>query len=142
MNERYEALTEESKLRYDLAIYIYEGHKDAFGVKGRHYGLFTGEGYEVAADWSTEDLKAEADRMEGWVIESIDEDKRREDAAVASFESTVATAIEIGAGDRETAIRWVKDAWREDGYSEWYGDEHLEYNLGVPFGFFKTLEAA
>lgn len=137
----YESLTGEARTRYDLAIYIYEGHKDAYGVKGRHYRLFTGEGYEVSSEWTTEALRAECDVIEAAVVASIRDDERREAAAVASFESSVAKAIEVGAADRETAIRWCKDAWAEDGYGEWYGDEHLEYNLGVPFGFFAKLAA-
>ena len=43
--------------RDELATYIYEGHKDAFGTKGRHYGLlgvFTDEESEIRmAHWRT-----------------------------------------------------------------------------------------
>lgn len=138
----YEDLTGEAKLRYDLAIYIYEGHKDAYGVKGRHYRLWSGNGYEVSAEWSTDELRAEADRISDAVGEAIAEDRRREEAAIAAFEAAVAKCIEIGAGDRDTAIRWVKSSYEDDGYGHWYGDEHLEYEMGVPFGFFASLEAA
>lgn len=138
----YENLTGEARERYDLAIYIYEGHKDAYGVKGRHYRLF-GEGdYEVSAEWTTEALREEADRISDAVAEAIEEDRRRAERAVADFESAIERTIANGAGDRDTAIRWLKAAHEEDGYSVWYGDEHLEFNLGLPFGYFTKLEAA
>lgn len=134
----YNELTGEARERYDLACYIYEEHKSVFGVKGRHYGLWTGNGYEVSPEWTTEELRSEAARMNDWVVESIEEDKRREERAIASFEAAVAKCIEAGAGDRETAIRWVKESYEADGYGRWYGDEHLEFEMGLPYGFFKN----
>ena len=52
----------EAEEREDLIIYIYEGHKTAFGVKGRHYDFDS---------MSIYDLKAEADYIERSIVESI-----------------------------------------------------------------------
>lgn len=122
----------EGEMRVFYSTYIYDEYKSVHGIRPRWIDFDA---------MSIEELKDMADRLEVEVIASIGEDNRREAAAVASFESSVAKAIEVGASDRETAIRWCKDAWAEDGYGEWYGDEHLEYNLGVPFGFFAKLAA-
>ena len=67
-----------------------------------------------------------------------EDDCAAEDRAVREFEITVAKCIENGAADRETAIRWIKESYGEFDY----GDEELEYTMGVPFGFFAKEAAA
>ena len=139
----YQDLKGETKLRYDLAIYIYEGHKDAYGVKGRHYRLWTGEGYDVNPEWTTEELEAEANRISDAVGEEIAREKAMQDRAIAAFENTIQIALDAGAPDRDTAYRWAKDAaWGDaDEIDRMYGNEHLEYSNGLPYGYFDKIEA-
>lgn len=84
--------------REKLVTYIYEGHKDAFGVKGRHYDFDA---------MSLEDLRKEADYIERSVTESIAREKAEAELAVEEFEHQVAETIRYGAGDRQTALRWM-----------------------------------
>src|SRR6056300_279356 len=66
--------TVEALERDNLATYIYEGHKDAFGVKGRHYN------FEAM---SLEELKAEADYISRSVREQMELEANMEKEAVA-----------------------------------------------------------
>lgn len=140
----YEALDPVTRERYDLATYIYEGHKDAYGVKGRHYNLWTGEGFNVNPEWTTEELRAECDRIEAAVVESINEDRARKQRAIDAFERTIEIALEAGAPNRDTAYRWAKEAaWGDaDEIDRMYGNEYLEYSNGLPYGYFDKVEAA
>ena len=53
--------------------------------------------------------------------------------AEAKFEKSVANLIESGAGDRETAIRWIRDAHRDDAYCDL--DECIRYALGLSWSY-------
>jgi len=88
----------EAQEREDLTIYIYEGHKDAFGVKGRHYDFDA---------MSLEDLRKTADYIERSIQESIAAEQAAEAQALEEFEHRVAETIRYGAGDRQTALRWM-----------------------------------
>ena len=88
----------EAQEREDLTIYIYEGHKDAFGVKGRHYDFDA---------MSLEDLRSTAAYIERSIEESIAAEQAAEAQALEEFEHCVAETIRYGAGDRQTALRWM-----------------------------------
>jgi hypothetical protein len=62
------------------------------------------------------------------------EKARREDeaAAVVRFSKRVQEVINMGAGNYETALRWIHEADGTDG-----DDEYLCYHNGLPYGFFK-----
>ena len=86
--------------REELEIFIYEGHKDAFGSKGRHYNFDA---------MSIEDLRTEADWINKSVISAIDEERAAEERDLVAFKKEIETVIGYGAGDRETALRWMTD---------------------------------
>jgi len=86
--------------RQELETFIYEGHKDAFGRKGRHYNFDA---------MSIEELRAEADWINEEVVKAIDEEEAAEERALADFKKEIETIIGYGAGDRETALRWMTD---------------------------------
>lgn len=86
--------------RQELETFIYEGHKDAFGRKGRHYNFDA---------MSIEELRAEADWISGEVVKAIAEEEAAEERALADFKKEVETVIGYGAEDRETALRWMTD---------------------------------
>ena len=86
--------------REELEIFIYEGHKDAFGSKGRHYNFDA---------MSIEDLRTEADWINKEVVKAIDEEKAAEERDLADFNKEIETVFDYGAGDRETALRWMTD---------------------------------
>ena len=100
MNEYGVDTEREVAEREDLEIFIYEGHKDAYGVKGRHYDF---------AAMTLEDLRKEADRISAAIDVAIAEEKEREAEDLAAFKKEVDNFIGYGAGDRETALRWMTD---------------------------------
>ena len=84
--------------RYDLECFIYDMHKVAYGVKGRHYDF---------KSMSMEGLRKEAGRIADAVAVAEAEEAHDAEVAIADFDATVGETIEAGAGDRETALRWM-----------------------------------
>lgn len=121
--------TLEALERDELATYIYEGHKDAFGVKGRHYDFDA---------MSLEDLRSEADYISRSVKEQMELEARMEAEAVERFEKAIAEYQAMGAEDRETAIRWVLQA---EGLENEYDPSYVCYSLGLPYEMAKEFEA-
>ena len=107
--------------REELVTYIYEGHKDAYGVKGRHYNFDA---------MSIDELRAEADRISNAVVDAIAEEKSQEALAEARFESRIVESIQLGAENREDAIRWILQA---EGLDKEYDAGYICYSLGLPY---------
>jgi len=84
--------------RYQLEMYIYEGHKNAFGCKGRHYDF---------KSMSLEELQKEADYISKAANEAFEAEKAAEARDLAEFKALVQKTIDLGAGDEETALRWL-----------------------------------
>ena len=120
--------TVEALERDNLATYIYEGHKDAFGVKGRHYN------FEAM---SLEELKAEADYISRSVKEQMELEARMEKEAVERFEASIEEYMQMGAGDRATAIRWLLQA---EGLDKEHDAGYICYSLGLPYSMDKEFE--
>tara|TARA_R100000808_G_scaffold24863_1_gene58882 strand:+ start:20657 stop:21094 length:438 start_codon:yes stop_codon:yes gene_type:complete len=107
--------------RKDLEIFIYEEHKTAYGVKGRHYDF---------AQMSREQLEREADRIADACDEAIAAEKAAEKAALDRFESMVSDNLALGAPSRDDAIRWILLSERLD--SE-YDAGYICYCLGLSY---------
>ena len=115
--------------REELATYIWDEYKSVNGIRPRWMGLWNADG-KVSASWTTADLKAEADRIEGEVKLAIIADGMREHDAAMAFEVSLLDIIDAGAKDRETAIRWLRDAdvdYARDGY--------FEFCYGLRYGY-------
>lgn len=110
-----------AELKDDLYGYISDASKDAQGFRTR---------MDISG-MTIEELMVEADYWEGRVIEAIEDERAHEKEAVAEFEQLVADTINMGAGDRETAIRWLKSS------DEWYENDesYFEYSWGLPYGY-------
>jgi len=121
--------TVEDLERDELATYIYEGHKDAFGVKGRHYD------FEAM---SLEDLRSEADYISRSVKEQMELEANMEAEAVARYEASIREYMQMGAEDRDTAIRWLLQA---EGLENEYDPSYVCYSLGLPYEMAKEFEA-
>ena len=111
----------EAQEREDLILYIYEGHKDAFGVKGRHYDFDA---------MSLEDLRSTAAYIERSIEESIAAEQAAEAQALEEFEHCVAETIRYGAGDRQTALRWMTQG---ETFYHHQCVEHWVWNQGILF---------
>ena len=107
--------------RKDLEIFIYEEHKTAYGVKGRHYDF---------TSMSREQLEREADRIADACDEAVARERADEEKALAKFESMVSKNIALGASDRETAIRWILQA---EGLDNEYDAGYVCYPLGLNY---------
>jgi len=70
--------------------------------------------------------------------ETAAREKAEKQEAVVKFEDTVAEIMESGAGDYETAVRWLREA-EEDEYAL-RDIEYFEWSQGLPYGYFKPLE--
>lgn len=105
----------------ELECIYCELHKDVYGVKARWYRA---ESVEQARK-DVDSLQAHGEAV--WA-----EEKVREEAAVKAVELRIVELVEMGAGDRETAVRWLHDAEGTRGDAD-----ELCYALGVPYRYFK-----
>jgi len=106
--------------RDELATYIYEGHKDAYGTKGRHYN------FEAM---TTQDLKDEADRISVAVKGQMELEAKMEADAVSKFEASVKEYMNMGQ-TRKDAIRWILQAEELDNEKD---AGYICYSLGLPY---------
>lgn len=105
----------------------WDAHKDAYGFRPR--------GTEVG-HWTAEDFRSEL-KVLGEAIDRAEKARLEEEArAVEEFEQRVQKTIETGAGDRETALRWMMEG--SDCRGDW---EYFCYHNGLPYGYFKKVEA-
>lgn len=104
----------------ELGATYWDFYKEVHGIRPRwvNHDEATVEWYRA----ELESLQREADAQ--WEEQLV-----REGEAIAQFEVTVAELIASGAGDRATAIRWLKEANNGD-------DEFLCYTLGLPYNYF------
>lgn len=107
-----------------LETIVWDMYKEVHGIRPRHLNL---------AAMTEDELKAMCKRLEAEI--EMAEKARREDQAraVALFSKRVEETIKSGAGDRETALRWIHEADGSDG-----DNEYLCYLNGLPYGFFKA----
>ena len=111
----------EAEEREDLIIYIYEGHKTAFGVKGRHYDFDS---------MSIEDLRKTADYIERSIVESIAAEQAAEAQALEEFKAQITKVIESGAGNRINALRWMTST---ETFYDSQSVEHWVWKQGILF---------
>ena len=112
--------TLEALERDELECYIYDAHKTAFGVKGRHYRF---------SEMSLQELKDEADYISRACDEQLELEARMEAEATERFEASVAEYQKM-AGSRKDAIRWVLQA---EGLEDERDPGYICYSLGLPY---------
>jgi len=112
---------EEAKFHSFLSMCYYEGYKDVHGIKARwvHYGSTTIAQLESMLDG----LHCEGERQHQYESEQAIREQE-------AFEDEIASIIECGAGDRETALRWIAQ-----GQEFWTGQclEHFVWGKGLLF---------
>jgi hypothetical protein len=108
-------------VKEDLYSFISDASKDATGRRVRF------NAYEM----SIADLEAEADYYSKAAADECDRQEAEYVRAIAHFEMMINSVIENGAGDRETAIRWFRDANKDD----MHGDDSARYHLGLPWNY-------
>lgn len=105
----------------ELEMIYSEMYKDVHGMKARWYRAE-----------SVEQARADIARLEEELV--LSEKARIEDEAraVVRFCKRIEDTIKSGAGDRETALRWIMEA--DDARGDW---EYLCYLNGLPYDFFR-----
>ena len=92
--------------RYDYLLTYSDFHKDAYGFRPR-YDYYS---------YTLEQLVADYERF-GKVC---DENKREEELCqkrnLEAFEGRIASTIQLGAGDRQTALKWIAEADEVDAW--------------------------
>ena len=117
----YGVHTPEQLDRYFLEVDVYEMHKEAYGVKGRHYNF---------KEMSNEDLKKELDHLAEVAKREQEIEQRMEEAAYQTFLKRVAEAQSFGAETREDAIKWVLQA---EGLDKEKDSGYICYQLGLNY---------
>lgn len=116
-----------SELEQAQCIY-WDLFKDAHNFRPR--GIDT-------SSWSLDDFEQEFKSL-GKIIKAKDEQRRQDEAsAIERFEAQIASLKSVGAVSREAAVKWIHEAEETNG-----DDEYLCYCLGLPYGYFRKLEAA
>ena len=121
--------TVEDYERDSLITSVYEMHKDAYGVKGRHYNF---------KEMSNEDLEKELNHLCEVAKREAEIEKRQEEDNLKAFESRIDEALSLGAENREDAIKWILQA---EGLDKEQDPGYICYTLGLNYNnehLFKT----
>lgn len=113
-------------------------HKDAYGFRPRNHEYYS----------ATPERKQEIWDQTGAAMQrAIDEEREQQAHMVTVLEKRIADTIALGAGNEETALRWILQAdGIEDEELAFYGASYLCYHFGVPYSmgdrFEKLVRAA
>lgn len=118
--------TLEALERDELECYIYDAHKTAFGVKGRHYKF---------SEMSLQELKDEADYISRACDEQLALEAKMEKEATERFEASIKEYLPM-AGSRKDAIRWLLQA---EGLEDERDPGYICYSLGLPYSMEKEF---
>ena len=84
--------------RKDTLSWISDLYKDVNGVRPRWYNF---------NEWSDECLEKFTDDLLVQLKENEEEERLQEIKSVKSFNTQIKNTIDLGAGDRKTALRWL-----------------------------------
>lgn len=127
MNER----TTEMTYREELLCLYSDLYKDVYGVRPR--GSIE-QGWMANAD--EEAIKTELDWLSKQLEAVMDEEAQRQAENAVRAERRIAETIAMGAGDRENAIRWLREAEMA------HDNDELCWCLGVKYGYFDQKVSA
>ena len=113
--------TVEDYERDSLITSVYEMHKDAYGVKGRHYNF---------KEMSNEDLQKELDHLCEVAKREREIEKEYEESAYQTFLKRIAEAQSLGAETKEDAIKWILQA---EGLDKEKDSGYICYSLGLGY---------
>jgi len=114
---------EEMSVLEQMACQYWDMYKDAHGIRPR--------GIDTSA-WTEEDFMKEFEYLGRLITEQEEARVEAEHMASVKFEKRVVNLMCMGAGDRETALRWIHEAEGTGG-----DDEYLCWTLGLSYGYFR-----
>lgn len=99
-------------------------HKDAYGFRPRQHEFYAASDDRKQQIWDgvVADLEIE-----------MENSRNAEAQAVAAFAARIQETIALGAGDEETAIRWILDGEEFSLYDYQYGADYAAYHFGLPY---------
>jgi hypothetical protein len=112
--------TVEDYERDSLITSVYEMHKDAYGVKGRHYNF---------DKMSNKELEEELERLCKVAQAEREAEEKFEEAAYQTFKNNC-RKYKLGASDKETAIKWILEA---EGLDNEKDSSYICYSLGLSY---------
>jgi hypothetical protein len=114
--------TSEPMTERESLIQIYSDfHKDAYGFRPRGINYDAMTLAELKQDFASFAEICESNEKQ---------EKEANERVITNFEARVQSVIDMGAGDRETALRWMMDSF--DAHEFDYGVEgFLVYTLGM-----------
>lgn len=101
-------------------------HKDVYGFRPRGHWFYD----EATTD---EERAAEWERLCDMLDKQIVEENAAKEKAWADFQARVAELVASGAGDEQTAIRWIVESLEPSEQDLWYGGEWVCWELGLAF---------
>lgn len=122
MSEQFKSWDELSR-KEQLASIHYDYYKDVHGIRPRWMN------YDAMSE---ADLEAELDQLGREAEVQAREEAEQQAHAIERLEVRIADLIATGAGNRDTAIRWIHQAEDSNG-----DDEYLCFLMGVPYGYFR-----
>lgn len=123
--EQFKSWEELSDLEKAQATF-WDFYKDVNGFRPRHIDT---------SSWTLADFDREFQLLGQQLEVNNQAEAVAEAEAVAKFEQHVTNTICMGAGDRETALRWIMEASSANG--DW---EYLCFDLGLPYHYFQVKE--
>lgn len=119
-----------------LAMEYSDMFKDTYGVRPR--GVFEClDGQNQ--DYQIEFYKKALVDLEPALERSIQEEKDRQQEAIANFEEEVEVICRQNGVERETAIRWMADANRCGTEYANRDTQYVEFCFGLPYGYLKEM---
>jgi hypothetical protein len=108
--------------RNELLSIMSDMYKDAYGFRNRSikYQAFTDA-----------ELLAEVDNLQKIIEDDIRHEQEVSERSIFQLEGRIQTLIESGANDRQTAIRWIIQSFKED--EQFYSFEFSLREIGISY---------
>ena len=125
----------------DLAGFFSDLYKDVYGFRPKSI-LGCADQYESAKALAEglSHLKSMVDELEAYAPTAFAEEERQQKKATDDFEAYVLNCLQVGATSRADAIAWICDSYGVANQPGTHGWEHLEYLLGIPFGYISGVK--
>lgn len=112
---------EEMSVLEQYASQYWDMYKDAYGIRPR--GIDT-------STWTEQDFEREFQILDEEILRGEKARRADEAQAVVKFSKRIEQVIQAGAGDRETALRWIHEADGSNG-----DNDFLCYINHLPYGY-------
>jgi hypothetical protein len=114
----------------DMTTYTFDAnifsdlHKDAYGFRPRNHEFYDASDARKQEIWDAvvRDLEIEMENT-----------RNAEARAVAAFDARIQETIALGAGDVETALRWILEGEEFSLHDYQYGADYVAYHFGLPY---------